>query len=130
MMDSRQKGSRMPRVLIRVGSIFLLAFLLFLIWDFSQRVGMNIRLRQSEQDLGTRVAQAEATQAALLDERSQVQSDTFVEDYVRRHWRWAREGETLVIFEPTPKPPSSALPAAPATPSPWWQGVFDFLFGP
>ncbi len=120
----------MPRVLIRVGSVFLLAFLLFLIWDFSQRVGMNLRLRQSEQDLTTRVAQAEATQSALLEEKKRVQTDEFVEDYSRRNWRWAREGETLVIFEPTPVVPTTPTPIAPTAQLPWWQEVVDFLFGP
>lgn len=122
----------MPRALVRAGSVFLIALVLFFAWDFSQRIGTNLRLNQSEQDLQVRVANAEATHMVLVARKARVETDQFVEDYVRRNWHWVREGETIVIIQPSPTPPAPTPTPVPTPipPSDWWQDLSRLLFGP
>ncbi len=121
----------MSRVWARFMGVLALAIILYLGWDFSQRIGMSLRLQQSEKAMASRVIQAEATHTALEDQKKRVQSNDFVEEYVRRNWHWAREGEIVVIAQITPAAPSpTPRPTTPISEPPWWQGLYDFLFGP
>jgi len=118
-----------PRGLLQLLAIVVFAFTLYFVWDFSQRVVTSVRLTQSEQALEQEVAHAKATQTALFDKKKQVQSDAYVESVVRR-WRWAKDGETVVIAQITPAPtPAVNAPLPPPTQVPWWQQVLNFLFG-
>ena len=74
---------------------------------------MTLRLRQTEQDLDQRIAQAQATRTALQVQKNRALTDAFVEDWVRRKMHYIRDGETLVIpqITPAPTPPSAAVPA-------------------
>ena len=120
----------MPRGSIQLILIVVVAFTLYFVWDFSQRVVTSIRLTQSEQALAQDVAHAQATQTALFDKKKQVQTDAYVESVVRK-WHWAKDGETIVITQITPAPTpamSAPQPTSPAEP-PWWQQLFNFLFG-
>ncbi len=121
----------MPRMWLQVIGISAVVLALFVGWDFSQRIQTGMRLQQSEQVLMRRVAQAQATNVALVEKKKRVQSNDFVEDYVRRNWHWAREGDILVIAQITPAPTPTPTPQ-PITSQEagWWQSVLDFLFGP
>ncbi len=120
----------MPRVPLQLLAIVVFAFTLYFVWDFGQRVVTSIHLTQSEQQLELQVAHAEATQTALFDKKKQVQSDTYVESVVRR-WRWAKDGETVVVTQitPAPTPVLNASQAAPTPELPWWRQILNFLFG-
>ncbi len=124
------EGTLVPRVSVQVLAIVLFAFTLYFVWDFSQRVVTSVRLTQSEHALEQQVASAQATQTALFDKKKQVQSPQYVETVVRG-WHWAKEGESVVITEITPAPtPAPITPApTPAPEIPWWQQIFNFLFG-
>jgi cell division protein FtsB len=121
----------MSRVFMQLLGIFALAVALFVAWDFSQRVGTLARLRQSEEVLNRRVAAAEATHTALVAQKKRVQGNAAVEEFVRRNWHWARDGDTVVIPQITPAPtPTPAPLSSSSQQTSWWQGVLDFLFGP
>ena len=128
----------MSRISIQIVGIVIIAVLLFIGWDFSQRITLTLRLRQTEQDLDQRIAQAQATRTALQEQKKRALTDAFVEDWVRRKMHYIRDGETLVIPQVTPAPtaPPAALPAqgdgnpSDAPPSTWWQELLEFLFGP
>ena len=120
----------MPRVPLQFAIIVIAAFALYFVWDFSQRVVTSIRLTEYEQQLQIQVQQAQATQTALVEKKTQVQSDTYVEQ-VARGWRWAKNGETIVVTQITPAPtPVPSAPQPTPTPDvPLWQQVLNFLFG-
>ena len=120
----------MPRGSIQLVLIVVFAFTLYFVWDFGQRVVTSVRLTQSEQAAELDVAHAQATQTALVEKKKQVQSDTYVESVVRK-WRWAKDGETVVVTQitPAPTPVVSAPPSTPAPEPPWWQQILNFLFG-
>ena len=120
----------MPRGSIQLVLIVVFAFTLYFVWDFSQRVVTSVRLTQSEQSAELNVAHAQATQTALVEKKTQVESDTYVESVVRK-WHWAKDGETVVITQitPAPTPVVSAPPSTPAPQAPWWQQILNFLFG-
>jgi len=123
----------MSRLPIQVFAILVFALTLFFLWDFSQRVVTNIHLAQTEQDLESKVAQAQATNAALMAEKTRVASPDYAEQVARSKWHWVRDGETLVVTQVTPAAPTPApsiLSSTPAPEIPWWQQLFDFLFGP
>ena len=123
----------MSRLPIQFLIIPILALALFFVWDFSQRIVTNIRIDQTEQVYSTRVAQAQATQVALIAEKTRVASPDYAEEVARSKWRWAREGEMVVVPQvtpvaPTPVPVPQAFAPKPTTS--WWQDLVDFLFGP
>lgn len=123
----------MSRLPIQGLAIFVFALALFFIWDFSQRVVTNVHLAQAEQALASQAAQAQATNAALVAEKTRVASPAYAEQFARTKWRWVREGDTLVVTQvtpaaPTPTPRASSAASAPEIP--WWQQLIDFLFGP
>jgi Flp pilus assembly protein TadG len=122
--------SRLPN---QVFTIVVFALMLFFIFDFSQRILVNIRLEQTAKQLERQVAQAQATRDALAAKRTRVSSPEYVESFVRTQWHWVRDGETLVLTQITPAaaPPVSPVPAPTPMPEiPWWQNLFEFLFGP
>jgi hypothetical protein len=114
---------------VQVLGILAFTLALFIVWDFSQRVVTTLRLAQSEQELDQRVAQAQATRTALIEQKKRVQTNAFAEDYVRRNWHWARDGETVVIPQVTPATPKSATSTTPPPQTTWWQDLLEFLFG-
>jgi hypothetical protein len=120
----------MPRVPLQLAAIVIIAFALYFVWDFSQRVVTSVRLMQYEQQIDRQVQQAQATQTALLEKKKQVQSDAYVESVVRG-WRWAKDGETVAITQitPAPTPAPAPPPAAPTPDIPWWRQLLNFLFG-
>ena len=123
----------MPRSWIQIFAIIVFALAIFVVWDFSQRMVTSVRLSQAEQALEIQVAQEQATQTTLLDKRKQVQSDFYVEQYVRSKWHWVKDGDKIALPQITPAP-APILPAVPApapTPEPSLvQRIWDFLFGP
>ncbi len=122
--------SRLPN---QVFLIVVFALTLFFIFDFSQRMLVNIRLEQTAQQLERQVAQAQATRDALANKRTLVSSPEYAESYARTRWHWVRDGETLVLTQVTPiaAPPASPVPAPTPIPEiPWWQKLSEFLFGP
>ena len=120
----------MPRVPLQFAVIVVIAFALYFVLDFGQRVVTSIRLTEYEQQLDVQVRQAQATQTALIEKKKQVQSDTYVEQ-VARGWRWAKDGETVVVTQITPAPtPAASAPQPAATPEiPLWRQILNFLFG-
>lgn len=128
----------MSRISIQIVGIILFAFLLFISWDFGQRIMLSMRVRQNEQELDQQIAQAEATRAALQEQKKRAMTDAFVEDWVRRKQHYVRDGEILVIpqITPAPSPSPVAIPApsdgntGDAPQSNWWQDLLEFLFGP
>jgi hypothetical protein len=121
----------MSRVSVQLLAILAFTFVLFVAWDFSQRVVMTFRLNQAEQELDQRLAEAEAARAQLRLRRQYVQTDQFVEEEIRRR-RWARDGETIMIplITPPPPPPLVVPTPVPTPGPPAWDELYDFLFGP
>lgn len=124
----------MSRMTLQVVAIVGFAFLLFVGWDFSQRITLMVRRQQLEQEYDQRIAHAQATHSALEALKQAVQTDQYVEDKARRDYHYVRPGENLVIPQITPAAPAPnvALPS-PVTAAPrtnWWQDLLDFLFGP
>jgi len=116
--------SRLPNQMF---ILVVFALTLFFIFDFSQR------LDQTKIQLERQVTQAQATRDALAAKRTHVSSPEYVESFVRTQWHWVRDGETLVLTQITPAaaPPASPVPAPTPMPEiPWWQNLFEFLFGP
>lgn len=130
----------MSRWVTQVAAIVLFAFLLFVGWDFSQRITLMVRRDQVEQGLDRQITKAQATHTALESQKQLVNTDQFVEDKVRRDEHYVRDGESVVMTQVTPAAPASGSPSdtAPGAPSPassapqsnWWQDLLDFLFGP
>ncbi len=128
----------MSRLVTQVAAVVVFAFLLFVGWDFSQRLTLMVRRDQMEQSLDQRIAQAQATHSALEAQKQFVNTDQFVEDKVRRDEHYVRDGESVVMTQVTPAAPASGTaPGAPAPDSApsapqsnWWQDLLDFLFGP
>jgi cell division protein FtsB len=123
----------MPRSWIQILAIVVFAVAIFVIWDFSQRVLTSVRLSQAEQALEIQVAREQATKNNLVDKRKQVQSDAYVEAYVRSKWHWVKDGDKIAIPQITlaPAPLIPFMPAPAPTPEPsTLQRVWDFLFGP
>src|SRR5574337_94516 len=122
LAGGRRGYNAMSRLSVQVLSIVLFTFTLFIVWDFSQRIITSLRLSQVEQQLEQQVAQAQATQTALVEKKRLVQSPQYVETYVRSRWHWARAGETVVIPQITlAAPPLVKTPAlSPPPPNPWW----------
>jgi hypothetical protein len=121
----------MSRVSVQILAILAFTFLLFIAWDFSQRVMLTFRLTTVEQELDRRTAEAEAVRDLLRQRRQYVQSDLFIEEEIRRR-HWLRDGETLMIPLITPPPPAPVTSPTP-TPSagpPIWEDWVNFLFGP
>ncbi len=120
----------MPRLPLQLLTIVVFAFTLYFVWDFSQRVVTSIRLDQSAEQAQHAVDRAKATQTALVEKKKLVQSAPYIETVVRG-WHWAKDGEMLVIPQITPAPtPVVSAPLPPPPPDvPWWQQIFNFLFG-
>ena len=123
----------MPRSWIQIFAIIVFVFVLFVVWDFSQRMLASTSLSQAEQALEQQVAREQAIKNTLLDKRKQVQSDVYVELYVRSKWHWVKDGDKIAIpqITPAPTPVLPAIPAPAPMPEPsLGQRVWDFLFGP
>ncbi len=122
----------MSRISFQVVAILIFAATLFFLWDFSQRVVTNVRLAQAEKLYEQRVAQEEAKNIALREQKQRVQTDAFADWYARHYWRWALPGDNLVVpqITPAPTPNINALAPTPPPAKAWWQEWFDFLFGP
>lgn len=122
----------MPRVSFQIVLILCAALVVFFVWNFSQRVVTNIQLAQAEKQSEGEVAQAQATNVVLRAQKTRVASPAYAEEFVRKEWHWVRDGETLVMPQVTPAAPApvNVAPIAPTPETPWWQNLFDFLFGP
>ncbi len=120
----------MTRLLLQVAGVIALALFLFFIWDFGQRVMLTVRLKQLETNVDKQVAQAQATHDALTDLKARAQTDAFIEDKVRREKHYVRDGETIVLTQITPAAPADGGANATPTPNPWWQDLWNLLFGP
>jgi hypothetical protein len=120
----------MRRVPVQFAIIVVVAFGIYFVWDFGQRVVTSIRLTEYEQQLDGQLQQAQATQTALIEKKDLAQSDTYVEQ-VARGWRWAKDGDTIVVTQITPAPtPAVSAPEPTPTPeAPLWQQILNFLFG-
>ena len=79
------------------------ALALFLVWDFGQRVLTYGRLSDIERQDQANLAAALATQTALVEKKTIVQSDAYVE-MTARGWGWVQPGDTLVHISTTPTP--------------------------
>ncbi len=121
----------MSRVSVRLLAILAFTFVLFIAWDFSQRVVTTFRLSQAEQELDMRLNEAEAAREQLRLRRQFVQTDQFIEQEIRRR-HWARDGETIMIplITPPPPPPIVVPTPVPTPGTPLWEDVANFLFGP
>lgn len=122
----------MAHLPIRTIALFLVIVAAFFLWDFSQRILINLQLWQLEKTYEQQVREEEARNAQLRQLRDDVITDDFVIDYTRRNWRWALANDTVVIPQITPAP--TPVPVSP-TPTPLptktlQQELFDLLFGP
>jgi cell division protein FtsB len=100
--------------------ILLGALALFLFWDFAQRAITFARLSDIERQDQAQLAVAQATQTALVEEKSIAQSDAYIEK-TARSWGWVQSGDTLVriLTTPTPIPSAGSTPAPPSNPKSW-----------
>ena len=129
----------MSRFSLQIVAIVACTIVLFLGWDFGQRVMVTVRSQQMEQELDRDIARAEATRAALILQKQYAQTDAFVEERTRAN-NYVRDGETLVHPLITPAAPRPAVNAPPTMPTPtpsaadqvsgFFQDLFEFLFGP
>jgi cell division protein FtsB len=121
----------MFRVSARPLRVVIIALVLFIGWDLTQRTMLTVRLMQAEQTFDQQIARAEATHTALVEQKKLVQTDAYIEDKLRREQHYVRDGETLVIMQVTPVAPKSTTPPPPPSSSANW--ILDFLqslFGP
>ncbi len=122
----------MSRPLTQVLAFLAIAFVVLVIWNFSQRVTLTLSQQQAEQSLDQQIAQAQATRDALENVKKNVQTDTFVEEQARGQ-HYVRDGENVVIPQKTPAAPAPASPPPAPPPAPertWWEILIQFLFGP
>lgn len=122
----------MSRLPIQTIALFLVIVVAFFLWDFSQRILINLQLWQLEKMYEQQVREEEARNAQLRQLRDYVTTDDFVIDYTRRNWRWALANDTVVIPQITLAPTPIPIPPTP-TPLPTktlQQELFDLLFGP
>lgn len=121
----------MFRVSARPLRVIAIALLLFVGWDLGQRLMLTVRLMQAEQSFDQQIPRAEATHTALVEQKQLVQTDSFIEDKLRRERHYVRDGETLVIMQVTPVAPKNTAPSAPSSSSAnWLLDFFQSLFGP
>ncbi|MCX7838903.1 MAG: hypothetical protein N2559_05545 [Anaerolineae bacterium] len=122
----------MSRLPIQTIALFLIIVAAFFLWDFSQRILINLQLWQLEKTYEQQVREEEMRNTELRQLRDYVATDEFVNDYARRNWRWALPNDTVVIPQITPVPTPTPRPTTP-TPIPTktlQQQLFDFFFGP
>jgi cell division protein FtsB len=106
--------------------VALLVASIYLVIDFSQRISTSLQLTATQQQLKADVAQLSKENQLLLEEKARVTTPAFIEEYVRKMWRWVRDPDTLVITSPAPV--VTPVPAATAPPNqPGWQNLFDSL---
>jgi len=84
-------------------AIIVLSISIFLIIDFGRRAATGYRVRREEEKLQAQLEAAQETQRALLDKRSHVESDAYVEEIVRNELKWSKPGETVIVVMPTPQ---------------------------
>ncbi len=113
--------------------IIAVVLFIFLAWDFGRRMLDTMQLAQRDAQAGQQLQQLEQTHADLAQQKKDVSTDTFAEDYAREKWHWTREGETLFVPlatpVPTPTPVPTVQPPAPP-PKSFWQELLDKLYGP
>jgi hypothetical protein len=83
-----------------------------------QRLVSGARQTEARQRGEEQLAQAKATQVALIAYKTQVASPEFVEQTARDKLGWSREGETVVQMLVTPAPTPLPTPAPRPTPTP------------
>lgn len=115
----------------RLLRILAIALLLFVGWDFAQRLMLTVRLRQAEEMYDRQIVSAQTTRTALIDQKNLAQTDAFIEAKVRREKHYVRDGETLVIVQATPVAPRPPAPlTVPAPSDNWLQTLFNVFFAP
>ncbi len=107
---------------------------LFLAWDFGRRIVDTLSLAQAEARTDQQLRDAQDTNVKLKDLKTSINTESWVEKYVRTNWHWTRENETIFVPAATPIPSPTPVPKipAPATPppKPFWEEWLDALFGP
>ncbi len=122
--------------------ILILAFTVaaFMLFNFGVRYLNSQRLSQQEQTLQVKVIEARATQTALIERKQYVQTDTFIEKYVRENWHWGKPDDKIVLPHSTPASsvphkgevtsPNKGETTSPLPPeNSWWQNLLNLILG-
>jgi cell division protein FtsB len=127
-VTKKKQPSKIP--LAQFVAIIALSISVFFIVDFARRAAANYRVQREAERLSQEVELAQQHQQRLLNRRSYVASDLYVEELARKELKWARPGETVVVVMPTPEaaaksvqPIISGAAAGPAASTPaeaWW----------
>lgn len=102
----------------------------FFAWDLSQRLVGGARLTETHRQSENQLAQAQATQVALLAQKTRVASNDYAEQVARDKLGWSRDGETVVqaLVTPAPTPTPTPPPKPAPTPEPsFWEAILRFL---
>ncbi len=121
------------RLLIMLGTLLALVLLLTLS-AFQRAFSLNRTLQSERATLIPLLTAQSVEQATLRAELTRVQSDTYVEEWARKHGGMVQDGEVLVIPLPpttTPAPPPTLSPTPHPTPTPtpapfwmrWWRSL-------
>jgi len=119
--------SRFP---LQLAIVVALMLGVFFAWDLGQRVVGGARLNDARQQSEEQLAHVQATQAALLAQKTRVASNEYVEQSARDKLGWSREGETVVqtIITPAPTPLPTPVPRPAPTPEPTiWEWLWRLI---
>jgi hypothetical protein len=130
---------------MRFVRIVLLTIGVFVVVNLASRVYDTYRVVQAELQVNKELIAAQAETAILEALKLIVQTDAWIEKYVRTCWHWTRANETLVMPRDGPPPNCDIVAAITAArdtkafqtePAPrafwqeWLDRIFDALFGP
>lgn len=136
----KDRSLNLPSIIL----IIAVVLALFFAWDAWTRVLGNLQLTAEDAWLDQQLARAETENKKLVELKTAVQADTWVEKFARTVLHYARPDETLVLprssapaaaitaptIVPTPIPSGSdSASARPQTKS-FWIDLLDWLFGP
>jgi hypothetical protein len=119
--------------LVQFLAIIAVAVVIFIAWDFGQRVLQTMRLAELDAQAGQELHAQEKIHADLQKLKDYVGTDAYVEQYAREKWHWQGSNETLFVPIATPVPTPTPVPTVvPPTPAPksFWQDLLDKIYGP
>lgn len=136
----KDRSLNLPSIIL----IIAVVLALFFAWDAWTRVLGNLQLTAEDAWLDQQLARAETENKKLVELKTAVQADTWVEKFARTVLHYARPDETLVLprssapaaaitaptIVPTPIPSGLDSASAPPQTKSFWIDLLDWLFGP
>lgn len=105
---------------------------IFVTWDFARHWVSNLQLNSDSARLDQEIAKATEENQKLVALKGEVQTDAWIEKYVRTYWHWTKQNEQIVVPRATPIAVPTPVPAPAAVPQPsrqFWEDWLDAIFG-